>query len=56
MESDDPGEFTFTLPRVPRGLRELFDTTSVPADEASRRAWDWVNLSWIGAVVGVAPL
>ncbi|WP_280256592.1 hypothetical protein [Nocardia wallacei] len=52
----DPGDSTFTLPRLPRFRRELIDASSVPVADPAQRAWNWVNLDWIGVVVGVAPL
>ncbi|MBF6173373.1 hypothetical protein [Nocardia blacklockiae] len=52
----DPGEVTFTLPRAPRLLRELVEDASVPVGDPVQRGWGWVNLDWIGVVVGLAPL
>lgn len=49
----DPGDFTFTLPRL---LRELIEDSAVPVADPAQRAWNWVNPDWIGVVVGVAPL
>lgn len=52
----DPDDVTFALPRWPRFLRELIEDSSVPVADPAQRQWNWVNLDWIGVVVGVAPL
>ncbi|WP_156959441.1 hypothetical protein [Nocardia sp. BMG51109] len=53
MAHGDPGDLTFPLPRP---VRILLGESSVPVDDSPRRRWDWVNLDWLGAVLGPAPL